>query len=331
MRYRGEQKDISSRLGQSAQWGLIGVLMLLSVVGSKWETLGTSITIVEALTLDQSFTPPVNAGADINECCRFIAQTFTAGQTGTLGGITIDVFSPRDSIFPLHAAIRTVVNGVPSTTVLGETTLSSNSSSLSHLITFPQVVNIVEGVQYAIVVNYEGAPPPGPDQFQGIWGAASGDQYPHGELYASFLDGISWFVEPCCDARFQTYVNLAIQEDTTPPVITVAANLTTLWPPNGKLVSVMVSGMITDESGGSGVNVSSAAYVVMDEYGRIQPRGSLTLEVDGSYAFTVALEASRRGNDQDGRHYTIAVSAKDNAGNLGVKSTIITVPHDRGN
>ena len=27
---------------------------------------------------------------------------------------------------------------------------------------------------------------------------------------------------------------------------------------------------------------------------------------------------------------TIAVSAKDNAGNLGVKSTIVTVPHDQG-
>lgn len=65
-------------------------------------------------------------------------------------------------------------------------------------------------------------------------------------------------------------------------------------------------------------------------YGRIQPRGNLTLEGDGRYAVSVALEASRRGNDQDGRRFTIAVSAKDNAGNLGVASTIVTVPHDEG-
>jgi hypothetical protein len=61
-----------------------------------------------------------------------------------------------------------------------------------------------------------------------------------------------------------------------------------------------------------------------------QLRGRLTLTANGRYTFTVALEASRRGNDQDGRHYTIAVSAKDNAGNLGVASTVVTVPLDRG-
>ena len=68
----------------------------------------------------------------------------------------------------------------------------------------------------------------------------------------------------------------------------------------------------------------------MDEYGQIQPRSGLTLGADGSYAFIAVLEASRRGNDRDGRHYTIIVSAKDNAGNLGVASTIVIVPHDQG-
>jgi hypothetical protein len=122
----------------------------------------------------------------------------------------------------------------------------------------------------------------------------------------------------------------ALVEDTTPPAITIAATPTTLWPPNGKLVPVRVSGTITDEPDGSGVNASSAAFVVLDEYGEIQPHGSLTLGTDGQYAFTVALKASRKGNDQDGRHYTIAVSAKDQAGNLGGASTMVTVPHDQG-
>jgi hypothetical protein len=110
-------------------------------------------------------------------------------------------------------------------------------------------------------------------------------------------------------------------------VITVSASPATLSPPNGRLVAVTVSGAITDEDGGSGVQAGSAAYVVMDEYGKIQPSGNLTLGADGSYAFTVALEASRRGNDQDGRHYTTAVSATDTAGNSGFKSTLVTVPH----
>jgi hypothetical protein len=116
--------------------------------------------------------------------------------------------------------------------------------------------------------------------------------------------------------------------DTTPPVITIAASPATLWPPNGQPVAVTVSGTITDEPGGSGV--SSAVYRVIDEYGQIQPSGSVNLGADGRYAFIVALQASRRGNDQNGRHYTITVSANDNAGNVGAASTSVTVPHDQG-
>jgi YVTN family beta-propeller protein len=111
--------------------------------------------------------------------------------------------------------------------------------------------------------------------------------------------------------------------DTTPPAITVAASPATLSPPNGKLVDVRVSGMITDESG-----VQAITYQVIDEYGQIQPSGSVTPEADGSYAFTVQLQASRRGNDQDGRRYTIIVSATDYAGNHGRASATVTVPRN---
>jgi hypothetical protein len=92
------------------------------------------------------------------------------------------------------------------------------------------------------------------------------------------------------------------------------------------LVAVTVSGTITDEPGGSGV--SSAGYQVTDKYGQIQPSGSITLGADGRYAFTVQLQSSRRGNDPDGRHYTIVVSATDMAGNLGSESDIVTVPRN---
>jgi hypothetical protein len=117
------------------------------------------------------------------------------------------------------------------------------------------------------------------------------------------------------------------EPDTIRPVITVSANPATLWPPDGSQVTITVSGRITDEPGDCGV--SSASYQVMDEYGQIQPSGSVTLEADGSYAFTVALQASHRGNDPDGRHYLIAVSAQDNAGNRGGASATVTVPHDQ--
>src|SRR5262249_45342945 len=113
--------------------------------------------------------------------------------------------------------------------------------------------------------------------------------------------------------------------DTTPPTITIAATPETLWPPNGKLVPVMVSGTITDA--GSGVDPTTAAYAVTDEYGSVQPSGPVTVAADGSYAFTIRLQASRHGNDRDGRQYTITVSAQDKVGNMGSAATGVTVPH----
>src|SRR5262245_19288099 len=55
------------------------------------------------------------------------------------------------------------------------------------------------------------------------------------------------------------------EEDVTPPVISVSATPPTLWPPNGKLVTVTVSGTITDA--GSGVAPSTTTFEVKDEYG----------------------------------------------------------------
>jgi hypothetical protein len=118
-------------------------------------------------------------------------------------------------------------------------------------------------------------------------------------------------------------------EDVTPPMINVSATPKTLWPPNGKMVTVTISGMITDTE--SGVNASTTAYAVTDEYGLIQPSGGpITLGENGSYSFTISLQAARRENDRDGRQYTIIVSAQDEEGNMGSGFTHVIVPHDQG-
>jgi len=114
--------------------------------------------------------------------------------------------------------------------------------------------------------------------------------------------------------------------DKSPPALTASASPATLWPPDGKMVPITISGTITDPTSG----VSTATYAVKDEYGRIQPSGPVTVNADGRYAFTTHLQASRRGNDSDGRHYTITVSAQDPAGNKGSASTVVIVPHDLG-
>ena len=69
---------------------------------------------------------------------------------------------------------------------------------------------------------------------------------------------------------------------------------------------------------------------VTDKDGLVQPSGKVTLASNGSYSFTIQLQASQNGNDKDGRQYTITVSAQDNAGNTGSAATDVTVPHDQG-
>lgn len=190
--------------------GILALIFFLTLLVSYPIVMGVPI-------LDQSFTFPGNTmGVAINECCKFVAQTFTAGLTGTLAGVKIHVRSV--STFFLHVAIRTTTNGLPNPTVLGETNLPTGNAPRDMLIEFPQRIEMVAGVQYAIVVNYEGAPPPGHLQEQGIWDgeaalAPTDRQYPRGAPYLSRLDGISW--EPVLppnydgDLHFQTYVEAA--------------------------------------------------------------------------------------------------------------------------
>jgi hypothetical protein len=115
--------------------------------------------------------------------------------------------------------------------------------------------------------------------------------------------------------------------DAVPPVITAAATPNVLWPPNGAMLAVTISGTITDA--GSGLDVASAAISVSDEYGEIQPSGAVGLDSGGQYSFTIPLQAWRKGTDKDGRRYTVMVRAADNAGNVATASTVVTVPHDQ--
>lgn len=165
--------------------------------------------------LDQSFIAPTNLGASINECCEFVSQTYTAGLTGTLEGVRISVrgFGP----FPLHVAVHGVADGLPTSRVVGETILSSNSAPLSLLIDFPQTIKQVAGTQYAIAVNYVGAPPAGPHQALGSWSGVDrrfppGNSYSGGTVFFGH-NGTSWFQpEPIYvnfDQHFQTFVDPA--------------------------------------------------------------------------------------------------------------------------
>ena len=116
--------------------------------------------------------------------------------------------------------------------------------------------------------------------------------------------------------------------DTTPPRMTVSASPHVLWPPNGKLIPVEISGTMSDDS--SGINSSTAAFHVIDEYGGVEPAGPVTVAANGKYSFRVLLEASRRSRDHEERRYHVLVTVADRAGNIGSVSDIVTVPLNHG-
>jgi hypothetical protein len=108
-----------------------------------------------------------------------------------------------------------------------------------------------------------------------------------------------------------------------PPTITATATPNTLlWSPNKLLVPVTISGATT----GLGLTVT---YKVTDEYGKVQPSGTVTLDANGRYSFVIKLEAYRNGTDADGRFYTVVVTAKDTLGRTVSATAIVRVPHDQ--
>lgn len=118
----------------------------------------------------------------------------------------------------------------------------------------------------------------------------------------------------------------AFPSDTTGPIVTASAPAT-LWPPTGLTIPVRVQGTMTDA--GSGVDPTTARYSVTDEYGLVQPAGSIVVGAGGAYSVDVPLVASRNGTDVNGRTYTILVRVKDNAGTEGSTTVIVVVPHNQ--
>lgn len=117
-----------------------------------------------------------------------------------------------------------------------------------------------------------------------------------------------------------TFTSPAVNIDMTTPVVSAAANPSTANK-SPRPVTVTISGNVTDGLSG----VSSASFNVIDEYGVTQPSGSVTLQANGDYSFTLTLPATRQGPDKDGHLYTIVVSASDRAGNSGSATTTLRI------
>jgi hypothetical protein len=114
--------------------------------------------------------------------------------------------------------------------------------------------------------------------------------------------------------------------DVTAPVLTGAATPAVIWPPNGTMVPVIVSGTMTDDL--SGIDPDTASYLLADEYGRIESSGPVSVSPAGTYSVLVMVQASRHKYDFDGRRYVVTLRAADFAGNAGSTQVTVTVPYE---
>lgn len=112
--------------------------------------------------------------------------------------------------------------------------------------------------------------------------------------------------------------SFTVKIDKMPPTLNLNTNPSILWPPDHKMIDVMIGGGATDAISG----LASITFTVADEYGIVQPSIS-------DFNTTIPLEAWREGTDKDGRRYTITATATDVAGNNTTMSTQVFVPHDQ--
>ena len=110
------------------------------------------------------------------------------------------------------------------------------------------------------------------------------------------------------------------------PGFTIASfGPTMLWPPNHKMQDVHVTGQVLVPNGCS---LSEVGYSIDDEYHVYTGVGEITIDANGYFSVTIPVEASREGQDKDGRHYHIILFAQDEAGTGTSQTFDVVVPHD---
>ena len=126
--------------------------------------------------------------------------------------------------------------------------------------------------------------------------------------------------------NIETAGSQIVMLDKSDPTVQISANPSTIWPPNGQMEPVAVSGSGADAVSG----LSQVSYVVTDEYGGTFAIGTRSLSgLSANWAETLLVEALRNGEDVDGRLYTITATITDVSGRTSSAATSVTVLHDQ--
>lgn len=128
--------------------------------------------------------------------------------------------------------------------------------------------------------------------------------------------------------NLETASALEVRIDKTNPTMTLTSDHSLLWPANGQIVDVTLSGSAGDAISG----LAGVTYAIVDEYGTslsLAPR--MLAGSSAEWSERLGLEARRAGEDSDGRQYTIVATVRDHAGRAASATVGVLVPHDRRN
>ena len=141
------------------------------------------------------------------------------------------------------------------------------------------------------------------------------------------------------DGTTSPTATVTVTDTILPTIAGLSADPPNLWPPNGNLILVTVSGFVSDNSGLSNLTVK---FVVFDDPDYVDPPDApgvpptpidsdndVAIAADGFFSFPTVLEASRFGNDKEGREYKIVVTVVDGNLNEVAESTLPLNVHDQ--
>jgi hypothetical protein len=188
---------------------LRGLIAVGLTAGGLSLAAGSTAGAVPPGTLDQQVLGPPTAAAPVDATAS-LAQVFTAGITGTLTGVVINVAPTAPAptgnlVVAIESVTGSGLSAVPSGTVLGQTTLNPSqvTNGVPTSVTFNSAITSTSGTQYAIVLSDKTE-----QTGQYLWPVNDAANYKGGS--AEFNFGSGWFVESSttsvpADFLFQTY------------------------------------------------------------------------------------------------------------------------------
>jgi hypothetical protein len=145
------------------------------------------------------------------------------------------------------------------------------------------------------------------------------------------LHTIYMVVDDGTNTAVSASIEVEIVVDTTPPTLAPKPSTTILWPPNHKLVDVIVMANAKDNCDGSpviSVVVSSSEPAEYDGDGNTIPDWEVVSIDQATGAIALRLRSERSGKG-DGRVYSIAVTATDASNNSSTSITTVRAPHNK--